>query len=331
MDLTRQFSELRSSGARADAANRFVATPIQGFVRHRIGIDLQGFPCLLIGVPATPPTASSYAPVVLAHFSLQERVECRVTSPTGESEVGSFALIRCTDLDEDLWQYFLEAAVAVVAIVGPEPTDEAIRGAIGRFVELFRALEHPARKTIQGYWAELLVLSLATNVEFAAEAWHALPDDRFDFNAGRQRIEVKAAIGRGREHHFSLEQLDVPGGVSVYVCSVWIERAALGASCASLMQRIKSRLSGRADLSAKLDRITALTLGSNWRDAINESFDEQIARDSVRFYEGGSIPRPSVPDGAGISQVRFTVDISPLESIDSHRRQTAGDLLALFN
>jgi hypothetical protein len=43
-------------------------------------------------------------------------------------------------------------------------------------------------------------------------AGHQLPDERFDFALAEERSEVKAAVGRVRRHHFSLEQLlPIPG------------------------------------------------------------------------------------------------------------------------
>src|SRR5262249_52413336 len=109
------------------------------------------------------------------------------------------------------------------------PSRHHISTAIDRLVDLFRKIAATPRKTIAGLWAELFVIARAQDPETLLSFWHVEPDDRFDFSQGKDRIEVKAAQGRHRSHHFSLEQLRPGGGVRVVISSLLVERLQGGA------------------------------------------------------------------------------------------------------
>src|SRR4029078_3598315 len=97
--------------------------------------------------------------------------------------------------------------------------------AIATIVELFRSLQAPPRKSVQGLWSELFLIAEARHPTLLLRAWHATPGDRYDFNLGTARLEVKSVAGAVRHHHFSLAQLSPTGGTTALVASLFIERA----------------------------------------------------------------------------------------------------------
>jgi hypothetical protein len=200
VDLARQFRALEPP---PDATSdlRFSAVPVEEHPRHRIAMDRHGLPSLLVTV-LDADTAGP--PLVLEHLRMQQGVECRVTEPGGVTETRRFTIIRCTDDDSDTRTYFLRVGGAVLEAMGNEPTSEMVSETIERLVELFRALTVPARKSVIGFWGELFVISQSRNPSTLVQAWHAFPEERFDFSLGGERLEVKTALGRIRRHHFSL-------------------------------------------------------------------------------------------------------------------------------
>ena len=55
-----------------------------------------------------------------------------------------------------------------------------------------QSFNRPPRKTIQGLWAELFIIERANNPEYLIQSWHSSSEDKFDFNDGQDKIEVKA-------------------------------------------------------------------------------------------------------------------------------------------
>jgi hypothetical protein len=310
VDLAARFRSLRRPVAEPGSAqNRFSAVPVGDDQRHRLGMDALGSPCLLIAT-AERTRALRGVPIVLEHLAVLPHVTCRITDPDGRVDSGRFTVVRCTDGDAELHEYFLRVAAVVTAVLGPDPTDREVSTAIEGLVELFRAIEAPSQRTVQGLWAELFLIDSAKDGAAAVRAWHVLPSDRYDLSAGAQRIEVKAAIGRTRRHQFSLDQVIPVAGIRVLLASLLIERSGSGTSLAELADRIRQNVGGDPQLLLHVDRVIGVTLGERWRHAGEERFDTNLAERSLRYYDVVSIPKPSPTVPQGVTDVRFRADLT---------------------
>jgi Putative PD-(D/E)XK family member, (DUF4420) len=195
-----------------------------------------------------------------------------------------------------------------------------VREALDRLVELFRALERPPRASVLGFWGELFVMSCATDVVTMGRAWHLLPEERFDFSLGSQRLEVKAASGRRREHHFALEQLLPISGTQAIIASLLLERSSAGASISDLLESIRAAARDDAELLLHIDRVVAGALGSAWRRAMDERFDDRLAASTLASFDPGTVPKPTSAPPPEVSDVHFRADLShcaamPLEGL----------------
>lgn len=324
VDLARQFEAI-SRPVDATSDLRFSAAPVEESPRHRIAVDRHGLPALLIGVIDAEVTGP---PLVLEHIRMQQGVDCRVTEPDGSTESRRLTIIRCTDDDPVTREYFLRVGGTVLEAIGNEPTSEAVNRTIERLVELFRALAAPPRKSVIGFWAELFVISHAHDPAALVRAWHQLPDERFDFALGEERLEVKAAVGRVRRHHFSLEQLLPIAGVDVLIASLLIERSAAGPSLYELVESIRSEVAGDAAQVLHVDTVVALTLGTAWRAAMNERFDGNVAAANLSFFRPSIVPRPPGTMPPGVTEVRFVSDLSSCPPVSPEAQWTRSGLLA---
>ena len=237
------------------------------------------------------------------------------------------SVIRCRSEDPTLHEHFLRAMSPIISLLPMEPTRAQVAAAVNTLVELFSRASQPPRKTIQGLWAELFVIWRATDPAVLLRAWHAEPEDRFDFTDDKQRIEVKTASGRGRIHGFSHEQLRPPAGCRALVASVLMERAAGGQSLINLIDDIRQRIAD-PELLVRLDLVVATTLGFEWRAAHDERFDRQLAEESIRFLDARTIP--SVPDDLPpeVTEVHFRVDLTSLPLNMPVELSEAGGLFA---
>jgi hypothetical protein len=324
-DLIIAFQNLTPPQIVDGATDRFSAVPIPEYPRHRVGKDGEGQPCIMISVqgPSRPGP-----PIVLENLSLQHGIECRITKPSGDEEVGTFAVLRCTNADRDLEEHFLGVGGSLIASLGQDPSADQVRSATEQLVELFRAMDAPPTTTVVGFWAELLFMAEARNPAELVSSWHALPTDRYDFSNGPQRIEVKAAIGGQREHHFSLDQLTTPLGTTMIVVSFVIQRAGGGTSLEDLLGRVRSRLSDSVELQLRVDRVSADILGRSWREAYTQRFDLESARRSLEFFRGEEVPSPDPEVPPDVHSIRFISDLSRMASMDRETLANLGGIIA---
>jgi hypothetical protein len=301
------------------------AAPIPGYQNYKLAKDSSGSPCLLLRqAPATTPTS----PIRLQNLIVSYGVPCVITRPDNQQEEGTFTIVKCSNADPSLFQHFLKILSPIIVTLGPAPTAAAVRRAITGLVDLFQALALPARKSVQGLWAELFVIRYASSPFEVVRAWHGAPGEHIDFVSGRHRIEVKSSSNRTRIHHFSLVQLTPPVQTRLVVASVFVENIGGGVSLRQITEEIRTILSEDAALVARFDAVFYATLGASWMEAMEERFDSELAFESLQFFDSVQVPTigGSIPKSVG--DIRFTSDLSAVPPIDSASLRTAGGLFA---
>ncbi len=305
-DLVRLFDGLTVPPL-GSGLGRFCALPVPGFPACAVGKDGGGSPVLLIQADSAVPGVA--APIVLEHLSVIHLVACRVQVSGQAEQERTLSVIRCTEGDRAFHEYFLRSLHPVIASLPTRPSRLQVGDAIERLVDLFRQITQSPRKTVSGLWAELLVIARGRDPAVLLSSWHAMPEDRFDFAQGADRLDVKAASGGLRMHHFALEQARPPAPTRVLVASVLVERAEGGSSISDLVDVIRIRVAD-PDLLIRLDSVVAQTIGQDWRSMRQARFDLQFAADSLRFVDAAAIPAVPLPLPPEVSGVHFRVDLS---------------------
>jgi hypothetical protein len=240
----------------------------------------------------------------------------RITKSDGLTVEGIFTVIRCTGQEHLLHTYFLRVIRLLFDLLPNTPTKSEVAQAVITFVELFRSITTPPKMSLQGLWAELLVINSVLHPEILVAAWHATPRDRFDFNAGSERLEIKSTSHRVRQHHFALDQLTPIEGATIIIGSLFTEQVSHGLTVMELADNIRQKLHPFPALIEHLDRIVTTTLGDNWRAAFDEPFDRQLALSTLEFYDAATIPAIPTPLPIGVSDVHFKADLSACSPID---------------
>jgi hypothetical protein len=301
------------------------AVPIPDSETHRLAKDTNGSPCLLL---RQPPGATRPTPIQLQNLSVSYDVPCNIAHSTGAKEEGNFTIIKCSNADPKLFPHFLNVISPLVVALGPRPTSAAVRRAISGLVDLFRALTAPTQKSIQGIWGELFLIHNSADPRGVANAWHRTPEEHFDFVSGPQRLDVKTSSTRRREHYFSLAQLTPPGPSRGVIASLFVERTGGGISLRQLFVQTRHLLSGDAALLTQFDASFYAAIGSAWNDAMDESFDWELAEESLAFFDAWSIPKVQTPVPPGVSDVRFCSDLSAVAPVESNHLKSFGSFLA---
>lgn len=298
------------------------AVRIPGHEQFRIAKDAAGRALILASVAGGP--GAPLPPLVLEHLRVEPARPCRVRRPEGAVEPGIFTVVTCDTTDVALRSYFLLVAGLIVESSTEPPNSNQLQGKVEAFVELFRAMQQPARKPAQGLWAELALILWSRTPETLLRAWHAQPDERFDFSLGRDRVEVKSTVGPQRKHHFSQSQLDVPRGARGLIASMFVERAGGGVSIRSLMDHIGALVVSQPDLVLRLETVVVATLGSSLRISSAESFDLERAKESLRFFDVLAIPHIPSPIPQAVTDVRFVADLGGVPSVDLRTMSSDG-------
>ena len=307
------------------AGRSLSAIAIPGAGSHRLAKDSSGSPCLLLRQSAS---ASPTPPIRLQNLLVSYGVPCAISHPDGQQEEGNFTIIKCSSADPSLFPHFLRILSPIITMLGATPTAAAVRRAISGLVDLFQALATPAKKSVQGLWAELLVIRSASDPLALVAAWHGLPVERVDFLGGRQRIEVKSSSNRRRVHYFSLVQLTPPANTRLAVASLFVEPVGGGLSLGRLSDEIHAILESDPALVAQFDAIFYASLGASWSDAMEECFDLELASGSLQFFDSTLVPKPDGPIPTTVNDVRFTSDMSGVSPLASDALISAGGLFA---
>jgi hypothetical protein len=305
---------------------RMAARQIPGYDAYRLAKSATGDVALLISA-AGPERGLRPPPITLEHLSVQHDIECRLEEPGGAVYTAQYTVVQLKNSDRHLASLFVKVLGPFLLTVGPQPSRRAVTEALQGLVDLFRALERPPRKSVQGLWAELLFIATAPNAVALVEAWHATGTDRFDFSSGIERIEVKSVSGSVRAHHFSHEQLRPPEPVQAIVWSVLLDRAASGCPLQSLIEEVRGRVASSPTLVAKIDRVLAELLGAALPVSLDIAFDREAAVASVRVFRAWHVPAVDVPVSDRISALSYVVDLSDIPA-STDLLSDAGPLVA---
>jgi hypothetical protein len=255
------------------------------------------------------------APIVTRLLRADFDAQCEVIE--GASTIAETAtVVECLSEDEAVVRYFLLAVTAVLASPNSAPPSPAdARASINALIQLFRAMSQTPIKSVQGLWGELLLIASSDAPDRMIDAWHVSPQDRHDFAESGQRIEVKTVAGRHRRHRFAHEQLCEVDG-DVVIVSVQVEHAADGLTVLELLARITNNRGVTNEQRLRLLEGVGACLGEDWQAAERHRYDAAAAVRSVLVFALPDVPALSEPIPAQITDVKYTVDLAMVRTID---------------
>lgn len=303
----------------------FSAFPLAGDSAHKLAKDEGGCPCLLVAT-RTAAKIQTRVPLILENLAMLFDLSCQVSTPNSPTQSGTFTVLKCVAADPVVRSYFLSLLPGISAAIGGSGDRAKVAAVIEDLVELFRALGAAPKKEIQGLWGELLLIHEAENPAILAQAWHAEPSDRYDFNKGGERIDVKTTSQVPRKHHFLLEQLCPPNETKLIIASIVVQRSGAGLSVFDLLDEIWRKVAQQPQLHLRLVRLVHQTLGNTWQSARNVRFDHEAARQSLEYYDSTQIPKVCLPLPQGVSQVNFVGDMNGIAKLPAKAVSGSGAL-----
>jgi Putative PD-(D/E)XK family member, (DUF4420) len=296
-----------------------------GTERFRVARSYDNHPAVLIefadgGGTSTPRRLDivSYSPPSPVDF----------TNSGGNHYSTRLAILECRTSDSTLGAYFFRI-VAPLLLDNLETVDESgFEKGLDALVTLFRSLQRPGARTVQGLWAELAMVAWSANPAAALSSWHSSPRALHDFSAGIFRLEVKGTMRELREHTFALDQLSSLTQGETLIASLLLRESEDGATVFDLIESIERRVGSLHGPAARLETIVAESLGSSWREAAEMRFSLDDARRDLLLYKAEDIPTVPQPLPPAVKDVRFVVDLSAVPDVDLRDARALGAALA---
>ena len=281
---------------------------VPSFTSYFVGKDRFSRACVI--VKSNAQSGIQPSPIRLDSIDVQFELPCTLKIDDEIKQENRLTIVLCKSKEREIVRYFLSICSTVVSILGNEPGNSEVAKAFHRLAFIFQKIQKPSVRTLTGLLGELYLISESTNPIEALKSWRVDDSARYDFVCCDVRIDVKSSSGRMRSHIFTYEQCNPPDGTTAVVASMFIECTPSGSSLRRLIDKITSNITSNNDLVFKLHEVITTTLGSSLSDAMTITFDERLARSSLRFFDLRLIPaiRDVLP--LGVHELRFRSDLT---------------------
>jgi hypothetical protein len=227
-----------------------------------------------------------------------------------------------------LQKYFLGIAENLLNELTKNPSQDEVYNTFKGFIEIFRAMSNPPKTTVQGLWCELLLIETSKKPETLLEFWHNMPEEKFDFNADIEKIEVKSSSSLERKHILTSDQLNSPVEKEIIIASIFARQSASGKNIADLIDSIKSKVDNEF-LIDKLSTIVGGTLGNALEQGLKVKFDYELAKDSINYYQSSKISKiEEIHIPSKVSEVKYKSDLTNVETVMPNKISISGRLFS---
>ncbi len=281
---------------------------------HKIGLSKDNLP--LFFIKCEDETNEKTLDYNLESISIQFNQKCQLVSNDKKVANGIYTIIALKTDSVDLQEYFLNVLYFVILKLPAIVKLKELKIEVEKLISLFNKFSKLPTKTIQGLWAELLVIEQSSNPEYLIKAWHFSPTDKFDFNDGIDKIEVKSTAKSRRIHNFSLEQLTPNKNSNLIIASVFAVETGKGKTIFDLVKLINDKVKSN-EVFFKINEVLLDTLGRDLEKIFERYFDYQLAVDSLAFFDSEFVPKIEVSSiRQEISNIHFDSDLSKIQELN---------------
>ena len=283
-----------------------------GFNAHKIGFEPNS---RFITVLITSENKESliFNPGGGKYLSIQYDIKCTIKStPKGIEKNKTFSILKLKSKDPDIEDYFIELCEIFIKRLGNNPKILDVKIQFEKLESIFIKLSKTSNKSILGLWGELFLIAVANDSEYIINSWHKESNDKFDFNDGIDKLEVKTTTQNRRKHNFEIQQLKKFSNSLTIIASIITSETDNGTSIGNLLNQIKNNIS--SDLYEKLILKTFDVIGDKINDIENFKFDYKLAESEIKFYFSDDIPKPKIIP-VEVFEVRFQTDLSNIKAI----------------
>lgn len=307
------FQELKEQSKDIGESYRVISLPL--IFNHKIGVSKSQQPIFFIKCSNSEDI--KYLDINLEFISIQYSRKCQLKTDNNKIEEDVYTIISLKTDSIELQEYFLEVVFLLVKKIPENPVLKSLKVEIDALINLFNKFSAPPVKTIQGLWAELLIIEQSSNPDYLIKSWHNSKSDKFDFNDGLDKLEIKSTSKNRRIHSFSIEQLNPNQSSYLIIASVMIIETGNGENIFGLVELIEKKIMNK-ELSFRLHEIIAQTLGKDFEKSFEIFYDYQFAKDSIKYFDSEFIPTIKLSDiPTKLTNIRFDCDLTDIVNIKS--------------
>jgi hypothetical protein len=280
---------------------------------HKIGLSKDGLPLFFIKCQnENNEKAMDYN---LEYILIQFNQKCQLLSNDVKIADGVYTKIALKTDSIDLQEYFLNILYFFLLKLPTTVLLKELKIEVEKLISLFNKFSKFPSKTVQGLWGELLVIDQSSNPEYLIKAWHYSSTDKFDFNDGIDKIEVKSTAKSKRVHNFSMEQLNPNENSKLIIASVFAVETGKGKTIFDLVKSIEDKVKNK-EVFLRINEVLLDTLGRDFEKSFEHSFDYQLAIDTLNFFDSKLVPKIETSSiRQEISNVHFDCDLSEINQL----------------
>lgn len=293
--------------------DRFYVDSVFDKLDHRIGVTAKGQPVFFI---KTTPSKNHNIPISLNLIEIVFNQHCELVSTLKGKEEGEYTTVTLKTSSDDMSDYFLSSIYPLIKNLRAKPTAQSIKTELDKLVTLFKNLNNRPKNSVQGLWSEVFFIEQSKDLEYAINSWHVSKKDRYDFNDGHDKLEIKSTSSNQRIHRFNQAQLTKVKGVSVFVGSVFVLETNKGKTINDLLNTIKTKTKNQ-NLIYKLNLVISETLGRDIERIYETAYDYSFAASTKAFYNISDIPhisKENIPNE--ITNIKFDCNLEGVNQID---------------
>ena len=280
---------------------------------HKIGCSQEGYPLFFISSCDSIRTSD----IKLQLFHVMFNRDCNIENvETKQIETVKFNIIQLNSNNIDLQRYFFGVMSLVLERLKVLPSTVTLKSEITKIIKLFTDSPKLSLDVVRGLWAELLVIEQSSDPEYLVRTWHVTPNEKYDFNDGECKVEIKSTAGNERKHTFSLEQLNPGVDASLLIASIFVLQTGVGPTVFDLLDRISNRIND-SDVIVTLREIVLTTIGPHLDEVSKLHFDYIKGVQDYALYDYQIVPsikKEHIP--IGVEKVVFQSDLTGCEKID---------------
>lgn len=299
MDL---FSIFKNIPLLNDNETHFAVEEFSSDLPHRLSCSHEGYPMFFVECS----DEKFFPNINLKQLCVTFSQDCKVQDNYGRHDNRKYTVILLKSEEVDIQRYFLELFYLLLRKLPKKPTTSSLKKEVSKIISVFTISPSLSNKLVKGLWAELFVIACCSDPDYLINSWHVLPEDKYDFNDGIDKIEVKATSNQERIHTFSIEQLNPNKDSQLVIASIITTNTGQGCGVFDLIESISDRISNIETL-IKLKEIVYLTIGPHIEKCRKVKFDLRMASNTYKVFhyrDIPSIPLSVIPPEVG--EVRFS-------------------------
>lgn len=291
-------------------SNEFIVDTIIEGRPHKIGVSPEGHVMIFVECSDEKVTSN----IKLKMFNVTFNRLCKLNNHDNTVEK-KYGIIKLISNNIDIQKYFLDVMCIVIKKLPVLPKVEQLKREVSKVVSLFTSMPQISKEAVKGLWAELFLIERSRNPLYLLKSWHVSTEDKYDFNDGVDKIEVKSTSNEERIHHFAIEQLHPNKESQLLIASLIIVNSGLGIGIFDLVDSISSRISD-TDALLKLNEEVLQTIGCHIEETKEIKYDYTYAKDNLKFFDYKVVPAIDLKDvPLGVSSVHFASCLKGLDDV----------------